>query len=72
LNEWTTPYTQNTPSTTNPEDEEIADALGTDGNASMPEQIIRPNPWRKIDEMMVKNIYDCPQVGLHQATKYSG
>jgi hypothetical protein len=23
------------------------DALGNDGNASMPEQVKRPNPWRK-------------------------
>ena len=24
------------------------DAPGNDGNASMPEQVKRPNPWRKI------------------------
>ena len=36
------------PSTTNPEDEEIVDAPGNDGNASIPEQIKRPNPWRKM------------------------
>jgi len=27
------------PSTTNPKDEEIVDAPGNDGNASMPEQV---------------------------------
>jgi len=32
----------------NYEEEEIVDALGNDGNASMPEQFNRPNPLRKI------------------------
>ena len=31
----------------------IADALGSDGNASMPEQINRPNPRRKLMMMMM-------------------
>jgi hypothetical protein len=31
-----------------PEDEEIVDASGKDDNASMPEQVKRPNPWRKM------------------------
>jgi hypothetical protein len=48
LKEWTTPDFRNTPSTTNLEEEEIVEALGNDGNASMPEQVNRPNPWRKI------------------------
>jgi hypothetical protein len=39
------------PSTTNPEEEEIVDVPENDGNASMPEQVKRPNPWRK---MMMK------------------
>jgi len=30
------------------------DAPGNDGNASMPEQVKRPNPWRK---MMIIYIY---------------
>jgi hypothetical protein len=47
LKEWTKPDFQNTPSTTKLEEEEIVDALGNDGNASMPEQVNRPNPWRK-------------------------
>jgi hypothetical protein len=34
--------------TTNLEEEEIVDVLGNDGNASMPEQVKRPNPWRKM------------------------
>ena len=29
------------------------DAPGNDGNASMPEQVKRPNPWRKIVLMMM-------------------
>jgi len=47
LTEWTTPVSRNTPSTTNPEEEETVDAPGNDGNASMPELVKRPNPWRK-------------------------
>jgi hypothetical protein len=30
------------------EEEEIVDALGNDGDVSMPEQVKRPNPWRKM------------------------
>ena len=50
---WTTPDTRNTPSTTNLEEEEIVDALGNDSNASMPEQVKRPNPRRKVMMMMM-------------------
>jgi len=32
------------------------DAPGKDGNASMPEQVKRPNPWRKMMMMMVMMI----------------
>jgi hypothetical protein len=53
LKEWTTPHTRNTPSTTNLEEEEIVDAPGNDGNESMPEQVKRPKPWRKIMMMMM-------------------
>jgi len=52
LREWITTESRNTPSTTNPEDEEIVDAPGNDGNASMPEQVKRPNPRRKMMMMM--------------------
>jgi hypothetical protein len=48
LKKWTIPDFRNTTSTTNLEDEEIVDAPGNDGNASMPEQVKRPNPWRKM------------------------
>ena len=48
MKEWTTPDSRNTPSTTNLEEEEIVDAPGNDGNASIPEQVKRPNPWRDI------------------------
>ena len=37
LIEWIKTDSQNTPS--NPKDEEIVDASGNDGNASMPEQV---------------------------------
>jgi hypothetical protein len=47
LKERTTPDFPNTPSTTNLREEEIVEALGNDGNASMPEQVNRPNPWGK-------------------------
>jgi hypothetical protein len=36
------------PSTTDLEGEEIVDDPGKDGNVSMPEQVKRPNPWRKM------------------------
>ena len=29
------------------------DAPGNDGNASMPEQVKRPNPWRKKKKIMM-------------------
>jgi hypothetical protein len=54
LKEWTTPDSRNTPSTTNLEEEEIVDAPGNDGNALMPEQVKRPNLWRKMMMMMIK------------------
>jgi hypothetical protein len=47
LKEWTTPHSRNTPSTTNLEEEEIVDAPGNDGNASMLEQVKRPKPCKK-------------------------
>jgi len=53
LKEWTAPDCRNTPSTTNLEEEEIVDAPENDGNASMPEQVKRPNPWRKMMMMMI-------------------
>jgi hypothetical protein len=50
LKEWISDF-RNTPSAANLEGEEIADSPGKDGNASMPEQVKRPNPWIK---MMMK------------------
>jgi hypothetical protein len=41
--EWITPDFRNMPSTTNPKDEEIVDVSGNNGNASMLEQVKRPN-----------------------------
>jgi hypothetical protein len=40
------------PSTTNPEEEEIVHVPENDGNTSMPEQVKRPNPWRKMMMMV--------------------
>jgi len=31
----------------------MVDAPGNDGNVSMPEQVKRPNPWRKMMMMMM-------------------
>ena len=44
---------RNTPSTTDLEEEDIVDAPGNDGNASTPEQVKPPNPWRKMMMMMM-------------------
>jgi hypothetical protein len=66
LKEWTTPDSRNTPSTTNLEGEEIVDAPGNDGNASMPEHFKRPNPWRKKKMMMMMmmiKFHENPQSG---------
>jgi hypothetical protein len=54
LKEWT-PDSRSTPSTTNLEEEEIVDAPGNDGNASMPGQVKRPNPWMMMMMMMMMN-----------------
>jgi hypothetical protein len=51
LKEWTSD-SRNTPPASNLEEEEIVDAPGNDGNASMPEQVKRPNLWRKMMMMM--------------------
>jgi hypothetical protein len=42
------------PSTTNLQGEEIVNAPEQDGNASMPEQVKRANPWRMMTIMMMK------------------
>jgi hypothetical protein len=48
LKEMTTPDFRHMSSTTNLEGKEIVDVPGKDGNASIPEPVKRPNPWRKI------------------------
>ena len=53
MKEWTTPDSRNTPSTINLKEEEIVDAPGNDGNASMPELVRRPNPWMMTMIMMM-------------------
>jgi hypothetical protein len=66
LKEWITLDSRNT-STTNLEEEEIVGAPGNDGNASMPEQVKRPNPRRrrrrKKKMMMIKR-YEAPPFQL--------
>ena len=59
MKEWTTPDSRNTPSTTDPEEEEIVDATGKDGDASMPEQAKRPKPWRKMMMMIGLRKFVC-------------
>jgi hypothetical protein len=56
LKERTTPGFRNTSSTTNFEGEEIVDDPGNDGSVSMPEQVKRPNPGRKMMMMMLMMI----------------
>jgi hypothetical protein len=41
------------PSTTNPEEEEIVDVPENNGNAWMPEQVKRPNPWKMMTLMLM-------------------
>jgi hypothetical protein len=53
LKEWTLSDSRNTPSTANHEEEEIVDSPGNDGNASMPEQVKRPNQWRRKKKEMI-------------------
>ena len=52
-------------STTDLEEQEIVDAPGNDGNASMPEQVNRPNPWRKM--MMI--VYRMEEQNAKQTEK---
>ena len=58
MKEWTTPDFRNMLSTTSLEEEEIVDVPGNDGNASIPEQVKRPNPWRKMMMMTVDESTD--------------
>jgi len=53
LKEWTTRDSRSTPSTTNLEEEEIVEAPRSNDNASMPKQVKRPNPWRKMMMMII-------------------
>jgi len=69
LKEWTTPDSRNTPSTTNLEEEVIVDAPGNDGNALMPEQVIRSNPWRKMMMMMMMTDASCWILLIQSDTK---
>jgi hypothetical protein len=57
LKELKTPDFRNTPLATDLEEEEIVDAPGKDGNASMPEQVKRPNPWRKMMMMTPTGLF---------------
>jgi hypothetical protein len=43
------------PSTTNLDGKDIVGAPDSDGNASMPEQVKRPNPWRRRRRKRRKN-----------------
>jgi len=56
------------PSTTKLEEKETVDDPGNDGNASMPEQFKRPNPWINMMMMMMmnklaKSTVECEAVG---------
>jgi hypothetical protein len=58
LKEWTSSDSRNTPSTTNLEEEGTVDAPENDSNASMPEQVKRPNLWMKKMMMMMITMMD--------------
>ena len=61
MKDWTTPDCRNTHSNINLEEEEIVDALRNDGNASMPEKVKIPNPWKKTMMMIyLKSIMRIP------------
>jgi len=53
LREWTTTDCRNTPSTTNPEDEEIADAPGKKAKLRCRNSVKRRNPWMMMMMMMI-------------------
>jgi hypothetical protein len=57
LKDWKTPDSRYTISTTNLEEEEIVDAPGNDGKASMSEQVKGPNPWRTMMIMRLSYKY---------------
>ena len=46
----------------NLEEEEIMNALGNDGSALMPEEVKRPNPWRKTMMMIIQGLKVLVQV----------
>jgi hypothetical protein len=46
------------PANTILEEQEIVDAPGNDDNALMPEQLKRPNPWRKM-MIMISSYNSC-------------
>jgi len=56
LKESITTDSLNTPSTSNAEDEDIVYAPGKYGDASMPDQVKRPNPLKKMIMMMMMMI----------------
>jgi hypothetical protein len=51
------------PSTTNLQGEEIVDAPGNDSNTSMPEQVKRPNSWKKV--VMIQSSTQLTGDGYH-------
>ena len=46
------------------------DAPGNDGNVSMPEQVKRPNPWRKMMMMMMMSFEVSHPRYVHSIIKY--
>jgi hypothetical protein len=61
--EWTTPDCRNTPSPTNLGEKGIVDDPGKDGNASTPEQVKRPNTWKKM--MMMMTLLSSERVSIY-------
>ena len=53
MKEWTTTDCRNTSSNINIKEEGIVDDLRKDGNASMTEQVKRPNPWKRMTFLLI-------------------
>jgi len=64
----TRPDFRSTPWSTNLEEEMTADVPGNDVNASMLEQVKRPNPWRKMIMMMMTHTNTQTRARAHTHT----
>jgi len=66
LREWTTTDCRNTPSTTNPEDEEIVDASGKKATLRCRNSVKRRNPWMMMMMMIMMMIMNAYSVNIDE------